>query len=47
MIAIARWRDGVPAPVRRGLVLLWIILKLVLVTAMLNRNAAQFIYAGF
>jgi hypothetical protein len=32
---------------RRALTLAWIAVKLVLVGAMMNRNVAQFIYAGF
>jgi len=32
---------------RRGLLLLWLVVKLLLITAMLNTNVAQFIYAGF
>ncbi len=39
-----------PAPgllARRVLTLAWIAVKLVLVAAMMNRNVAQFIYAGF
>lgn len=32
---------------RRVWLMLWILVKLVLITAMVNSNAAQFIYAGF
>jgi hypothetical protein len=32
---------------RAVLTLAWIVLKLTLVAALLNRNAADFIYAGF
>ena len=47
MRTIASRLEAVPAPVRRVLILLWIVVKLLFVTAMVNRNAAQFIYAGF
>lgn len=33
--------------VRLALTLVWIVLKLTLVAALLNRNAADFIYAGY
>lgn len=36
-----------PAWMRLALTLLWIAVKLTLVAAMLNRNASNFIYAGF
>ena len=32
---------------RRVWLVVWILIKLVLITAMVNSNAAQFIYAGF
>jgi hypothetical protein len=32
---------------RRAWLMFWILVKLVLITAMVNSNAAQFIYAGF
>ena len=36
-----------PIPIRMGLVIAAIIVKLALVTAMANRNIADFVYAGF
>ncbi len=38
-----RWRRAA----RLGLTVLWIVAKLTLVAALLDRNAANFIYAGF
>lgn len=32
---------------RRAALLVWIVVKLVLVSAMINQNVTQFIYAGF
>lgn len=32
---------------RLALTLLWIVVKLTLVAALVNRNAAEFVYAGF
>lgn len=31
----------------RGITLLWILVKLTLITAMMSRNTTEFIYAGF
>jgi hypothetical protein len=33
--------------VRRAWLFVWILIQLLLITAMVNSNAAQFVYAGF